>query len=438
MKIDNSLNTLVADAQRRFSDRNPKSHQQLAYAKNYMPGGNTRTVLFYPPFPLSMARGDGCRLWDLDGHCYVDFLGEFTAGVYGHSHPLILDATVEAMRNGINLTAHNTLEAELARAVCERFPSIELVRFTNSGSEANLMAVGLARTFTGRKKVMVFDGGYHGGFLSFVKATNDLNAPYDFIRGSFNDIDGADKLIRENASDLAVILIEPMLGSGGAIPATKPFLNFLRSRTREIGALLIFDEVMTSRLGPSGLQEQIGIRPDITTLGKYLGGGSSIGAFGGRADVMSLFDPSGPNPLQHAGTFNNNVISMAAGLVGLTRVFTQNEAVELTNKGEQLRDRLNDVCRAHRASFQFTGIGSLMNAHPTDAPLSCPMKASEYSEGVRSLFFYHLIEKGFYIARRGFIVLSIPLGQTEIDGFVEAVEDFFLTYREALVASAVN
>jgi glutamate-1-semialdehyde 2,1-aminomutase len=437
MTPNQDLGALVADAEQRFAERYPESSKQLSMAAAVMPGGNTRSVLFYDPFPIVMARGAGCRLWDLDGHEYVDFIGEFTAGIYGHSHPVIRQAILEAVENGLNLTAHNVLEARLARVLCQRFPSIELVRFTNSGTEANLMALALAKAFTQRSKILVFRGAYHGGLLSFDERGQELNAPYDFALGSYNDTEATSKLIAEYASDLAAVIVEPMLGAGGAIPGSREFLGMLREKTRETGALLIFDEVMTSRLGARGLQDLLGIRADLTTLGKYIGGGSSIGAFGGRADILQLFDPRQPRALHHAGTFNNNVISMAAGAAGLTRVYTPTEAEALTRRGDTLRQRLNKLCAARGASLQFTGIGSIMNAHATRSPIVRPLEADERQRAVKALLFFHLLERGFYIARRGFIVMSLPIGPRETEGFVEAIDEF-LTEHEQLWADDRN
>src|SRR4029077_13509181 len=243
-------------------------------------------------------------LEDADGHQYVDLLGEYSAGLYGHSNPVVIQAMTDALQEGVSRGAHTRYEVDLAEAVCARFASIESVRFTNSGTEANLMALSAARAFTGRGRVMVFRGGYHGGLLTFADGPSPVNVPYDVLLAEYNDAAGAGGLgrehagsppvvpvVREHAGSLACVLVEPMLGSGGCIPGDPAFLSGLREATRQAGALLIFDEVMTSRPGPGGLQERLAIRPDLTTLGKYIGGGASFGAFGGRADVMGLFDP---------------------------------------------------------------------------------------------------------------------------------------------------
>lgn len=400
-----------------------------------MPGGNTRTVLYYDPFPLSINRGEGCRLWDADDHEYIDFLGEFTAGVYGHSDPAIRAAIVSALDRGINLSGHTLVEAELARVVCERFPAIELLRFTNSGTEANLMALAAASAFTGRRKFLVFQGAYHGGLLNFTTGSSRVNVPHEFLLAAYNDVDRTLQLIDAHAKDIAAILIEPMLGTG-CIPADAEFLLALRRAAADSGAVLIFDEVMTSRLSPGGRQQTIDVIPDMTTLGKYIGGGMSFGAFGGRREVMEQFDPRRAGALPHAGTFNNNVITMSAGVAGMTKVFTPAAAEALNARGEMLRTRLNNVCRERGASFQFTGIGSLMSAHATSRPINSPSDAAPADSSdffTRDLFFFDMLSRGIYLARRGFIALSLPIGDAEVDLFVEALQNF-LEHRRDLVA----
>jgi glutamate-1-semialdehyde 2,1-aminomutase len=423
----------LADESAAYARRNPKSQQRAAAAAAFLPGGNTRSSLFYDPFPLSIVRGDGCRIFDADGHEYLDFLGEFTAGIYGHSEPAIRAAIVAALNEGVNLSGHTALEAALARIICERFPCIDLVRFTNSGTEANLMALAAATVFTGRRSILVFDGAYHGGVLSFAHGASPVNVPHEFVIGVYNDTESALQLIDRHCRELAAILVEPMIGSGGSIPAEPAFLQALRRAATAHGLLLIFDEVMTSRLAPGGRQEAVGVTPDVCTLGKYLGGGMTFGAFGGRRDVMQQFDPRVPGALPHAGTFNNNVVTMAAGIAGLTKVFTPAAAQALNARGDALRLRLNALCRDRGARFQFTGLGSLMSAHATDQPIRTPADAARADAALEGLFFFEMLNRGVWVARKGFVALSLPIGDAEIDHFVDAVTDF-LDVRKDLVA----
>ncbi|WP_059413149.1 aspartate aminotransferase family protein [Cupriavidus basilensis] len=420
--------TAVAEAADRYARRNPASQKQFDLASRYMPGGNTRSVLFYAPFPLAMARGDGCRLWDADGHAYVDFIAEFTAGIYGHSNPVIRRAIDDALDAGINLSGHNVLEARLASLICERFPSVDVVRFTNSGTEANLMAISAAKIHTGRAKVVVFGGGYHGGVLTFARGNTPVNVPHDFLIASYNDLDSVRALFAANPRDIAAVVVEPMQGASGCIEAKVEFLRGLRELVSRQGALLVFDEVMTSRLAPGGLQEKLGIHADLTTLGKYIGGGMSFGAFGGRADIMSQFDPRRTDATPHAGTFNNNVLTMAAGAAGLSRIYTAEAAVRLNALGDTLRDRLNRICRDNGAALQFTGVGSLMNLQAGTHEIRSTADILPGGNAIKDLFFFHMIENGVYLARRGFVVLSVPVGQEEIDRFVNAFTSFVRQY----------
>src|SRR5215469_16926219 len=203
------LAAALAAAEERYSDANPKSRRQHHTACAAMPGGNTRASIHVDPFPLTIARGDGARLWDLDGHEYADFLSEFTAGIFGHSHPLIRRALEAALEGGVNFGAHSEVEARFAAALCARFPSIELVRFTNSRTEANLMAVAAARAITGRPKVLVFAGGYHGGVFYFRGRGSPINAPFDYLVGRYNDLAAVHDLVRPYRTELAAILVEP-------------------------------------------------------------------------------------------------------------------------------------------------------------------------------------------------------------------------------------
>lgn len=420
-----TLDAALPEAREAYAARNPASLAAHVEAAASLPGGNTRSVLFHGPFPLLMARGEGCRLWDADGHRYVDLLGEYTAGLYGHSHPVIRAALDRALDGGWNMGAHGAMEGKLARLVCERFPSVELVRFTNSGTEANLMAIATAIAATGRRKAMVFEGGYHGGVLHFGGGLGSpVNVPHDWVLAPYNDTAGAAALAEEHAADLACILVEPMLGSGGCIPAEAGFLQALRDAADRTGAALIFDEVMTSRMSAGGQQARPGIAPDMTTLGKWIGGGMSFGAFGGKRALMELYDPRRADALPHAGTFNNNVLTMHAGVAGLSEVFTAEAADRLFNRGEALRARLNAAASRHGAALQWTGLGSLMAPHFVRGPVRRPADGAASDPRLRELLFLDMLERGFYLARRGMVALSLEVGAAELDGFVAAFEDW--------------
>jgi glutamate-1-semialdehyde 2,1-aminomutase len=427
----------VGEARALYGVRRARTSALHERARAFLPGGNTRSVLYHRPFPLRIARAWEAVLEDVDGHQYVDLLGEYSAGLYGHSNPVVIKAMADAMHEGVSRGAHTRYEVDLAEAVCARFASIERVRFTNSGTEANLMALSAARAFTGRDRVLAFRGGYHGGLLTFTAGPSPVNAPYDVLLAEYNDAAAAQALLREHAGTVACVLVEPMLGSGGCIPGDPAFLSVLRDTTRQTGALLIFDEVMTSRTGSGGLQARLGIRPDVTTLGKYIGGGSSFGAFGGRADVMELFDPARPGALPHAGTFNNNVVSMAAGHAGLTRVYTPQTAERHSARGDSLREELAQTFRDAGAPFQVTGVGSLLAIHATTAPVHSPKDLGDADPRLLELLFLDLLELGYYIAPRGYMALSLALTPGQLAGFVQAVRTVLHT-RAGLWAPAAG
>lgn len=416
-------------AQARYRERHPSSARLHESATEHMPGGNTRTVLHYDPFPLTFAGGSGNRLTDVDGHTYLDLLGEYSAGLYGHSNAVIQAAMKGAIDEGLALGGRNRYEARLAQAIRARFPSIDLIRFTNSGTEANLLAISAVRAQRPhRSRVMVFEGAYHGSVFYFRRGGSPLNAPFDWLIGDYNDVEGSRERLRKHAAALAAVLVEPMQG-GGCIPGSREFLAMLRDECTAHGIALIFDEVMTSRLSPSGLQGLLDIRPDMTTLGKYLGGGASFGAFGGRRDIMERFDPARSGFLAHAGTFNNNVLSMAGGLAGLCEVFTPAEAVRINSLGDGLRQRLNEVGSARGGLLAATGRGSLIGLHLGGG-------ATEDGESVReameALFHLDMLDRGYYFARRGYIALSLPTTRADCDAFVAAVEAFLLGAQSLL------
>lgn len=400
----------------RLNQSSLKAHEA---ARQYQPGGNTRTVLHADPFPITFASGNGCILTSLDGHVYTDFLGEYTAGIYGHNNAIIRTAIDEALTRGWSLGGNNMYEKELARLVCERFaPTMELVRFTNSGTEANMMAVATALAWTGRTKILVFRGGYHGATLSFRHspkgpATKSVNLPHEWVVGTYNDIAQTEEVLSAlPQKSLAAILVEPMLGNAGAIPGSLPFLRFLRSYASSNEALLIFDEVMTSRLSYHGLGHKLGIRPDLMTLGKWVGGGMSFGAFGGRSDIMEMYDPRNSGGLAHAGTFNNNVISMAAGCAGC-KVLDEKTTDRLNDLGERLKETVTDVIEKHL----YSGLPRTMNGANGES-----LKGNECISAVREMFNHSrtLSRSIFESARNSMIDHSLGPDHTLTNGTTDA------------------
>lgn len=438
---NSDLDLAVIEAEARYRAANPASEKSHEQASTALPGGDTRSVLFFSPFPLTWASGNGAKLRDLDGHGYTDFLGEYTAALYGHSHPVILSAVTEALKDGIVLGGPNRYQGLLAAEISRRFPSMEQLRFCNSGTEANLLALSTARAITGRSTILVFEGGYHGSLLYFGRHEPPINAPLPVVRAPYNDTPGTLRLIEQHAKHLAAAIVEPMQGSAGCLPADREFLSALRAACERHGIVLIFDEVMTSRLSPGGRQAALGIIPDMTTLGKYLGGGLSFGAFGGRRHLMERFDPRRADTIPHGGTFNNNVLSMAAGLAGLTKVLSPRAITDLNQRGDRLRDRLNAAAAKRGLPVKATGVGSLIGLHFARADVRSPADLATDDAGqarranLQKLLHFDLIEQGQYMARRGFISLSLPLIDADCDAFVAAFDEF-LAVRASLVQSA--
>jgi glutamate-1-semialdehyde 2,1-aminomutase len=421
--MTDAIDTALAAAVQTYVAKRPRTAALQARAERVMPGGNTRTVLFAQPFPIRVEKAEGAVLTDVDGHRYTDFLGEYSAGIYGHSHPRIAQAVAEAVAAGINYGAHHEREIAFAEAVCSRF-ALERVRFTNSGTEANMMALAAARAFTGKPAIMAMRGGYHGGSLYFAGGGSPVNAPFEVVLGEFNNIAATRKSLHDNAARIAAVVVEPMLGSGGCIPAEVEFLRTLREECAALGIVLIFDEVMTSRLGPCGLSQAWGVTPDLKALGKYIGGGMSFGAFGGRADIMDQFDPRKPGALPHAGTFNNNMLTMTAGLAGLTEIYTPAAAEAHSARGEALKARLNTICMSHQAALQVTGVGSLLNFHPVAGPMSGPEDVAKGDMRLKRLLYFFMLEQGVYMAERGFMALALPLTDDDLAKLETAMDAF--------------
>ncbi|MGG6896186.1 aminotransferase class III-fold pyridoxal phosphate-dependent enzyme [Rhizobium sp. BR 315] len=424
-KHNSALLEAVEDANAAFARRNPKSETLFQAAQASMPGGNTRSALHFDPFPLYVAESFGARIRDADDHIYLDALGEFTAGLYGHSDDRIQNSVIETAKRGVSNGAPGEVEIKLANAICDRFPAIESVRFCNSGTEANLYALTLARAVTKRSKLIAFSGAYHGGIFVFGGGGSSVNAPYDWTLCEYNNTASTVATIERLGNELAAVIVEPMMSNGGCIPAAGEFLRALRSACDRVGAILIFDEVVTSRMGAGGAHSLFDIVPDLVTLGKYLGAGFSFGAFGGRSAIMELMNPRKPDALPHAGTFNNNAFSMSAGFVGLSEIFTPARADELYETGERLRERLNGLARTCSSSVQFTGCGSAMNIHFVGGKISAPEDLVAEPRDLFKLFHFDLMEAGVYAARRGQINLSLAMVPDDLDLIAASVDRFF-------------
>jgi glutamate-1-semialdehyde 2,1-aminomutase len=424
-----ALKKAIEELRARYVSANPLSAAADRDAEKYLPGGNTRTVLHFDPFPLTMADGEGAELVDLDGHRYVDFVGEYSAGLFGHSEEAIKSAVRCALDGGVVMGAPTAHERELAELLCRRFPAIDQVRFCNSGTEANIWALTAARQLTGRKKIIVFRGAYHGGVIKFPHGHSALNIPFDYVLAEFNDTDGTEALIDEVGGELAAVIVEPILGAGGNIPGDRAFMEMLRQSTRKAGALLIFDEVKTSRIGPAGLQGMLGINPDLTTLGKFIGGGLPIGVFGGSAEIMAHFNPKHPGHWNHAGTFNNDVCSMAAGCAAMGKIYTPQRAQEFFDWSEAFRLSLNELFAARDVPMYANGMGSIIALHFSREPTKKTSDISAGCQAMRPLLHMALLLEGVLICSRGDFFLSLPMTADHLARAHDALDRFIERYK---------
>ena len=421
--MNEPLEAALAAATRRYVERNPGSARLARAAAEVMPGGNTRSVLHTDPFGVRVAAAAGSVLTTVDGAQVVDLLGDYSAGLLGRARE-VAEAVRRVLDRGWGYGAMSEPETAFARALVERFASVDQVRFTSSGSEADLMAVLTARHVTGRDRVVVFEGAYHGGPLTFLPGSEPLRVPFPFSVLPYNDPAAVAAELEAHGDDTACVLVEPMLGAGGCIPASTGFLRSLRSLADAHGALLVMDEVMTSRLAVGGAQQVHDVAADLTVLGKYFGGGLSFGAFGGSRKVMAAFDPA-RGGLTHGGTFNNNAFTMSVG-AAVTGLLDAGTLARLNQRGDRLRERL--AVALAPAGFCVTGVGSMMTMHPTPGPVERWSDLAAVDPRWRRLLFHDLLERGYYVAERGYLALSLAVTDEQLDGFVAAVDGFVEEY----------
>ncbi|MEQ8485449.1 MAG: aspartate aminotransferase family protein [Pseudomonadales bacterium] len=432
-----------------------RSAALIEEAREVFPGGDTRMSAHYAPYPLFIERAEGARLHDADGHEIIDFMNNFTSLVHGHANPAVVAAVQEQMARGSAYAAPTRSQVALARIICERVPGVEQLRFTSSGTEATLMGLRCARAFTGRQKIMKMEGGYHGSYeLAEVSLApipglcGPLEAPHsvpidasipdsalsDAVVCPYNQPELAEALIARHAHELAAVIVEPALGSMGMIPATREFLAALRRATEAHGIVLIFDEVITLRASYGGAQEALGITPDLTAMGKIIGGGLPIGAIGGKRELMQMFHPEQPRPVMHASTFSGNPVSMAAGHAAMAQIDPQ--VVErLNGLGERFRHGANDTFARVGIRGQAVGFASLTNLHLTDQPLNDARDtlAGRAAAGpVSQLLHLAMLQRGIASAGRLMYCISTPMGTQEVDTALAALEDALRALRPGI------
>lgn len=362
-----------------YVSKTPKSKALYERAKKVLPAGVSYGIRFFEPYPFYTAKAKGSKLYDVDGNEYIDFWLGHTALILGHSPKPVVEAVKKQLENGTHYGTCHELEIALAEQVAKMVPNVEMVRFTNSGTEANMYAVRLARAYTKKRKIAKFEGGWHGGYDALhvgVKYPFDIPESAGLTNGAtqdttllpFNDSEGVRKKLQAE-KEVAAVIIEPVLGAGGGIPAEKEFLKELREICDERDILLIFDEVITGfRLAPGGAQQFFGVKSDITVFGKILGGGFPIGAFCGKKEIMEKLDTrvyERPHYAFHGGTFTANPIAMTAGLATLKILEDGKMIRDLNTLGEKIRKELKTIFEKSDIDAQVTGTSSIFNVHFT-------------------------------------------------------------------------
>jgi len=431
------------EVEARYRERSAGSRARHEEAQRYLPGGETRSSTWYAPYPTYMAAGEGAWLRDCDGHRYVDFLNNYTSLIHGHAQPAIVEEAADQLTRGTVFGSASEPQVALAKLLIERIASIEKLRFTNSGSEATMMMMRAARAFTDRDIIVKMDGGYHGShdFVE-VNVSADLastaqpatrieerGVPEAVLNAvmvaPFNDLSAMGALLSEHHQRIAGIIIEPMPNAGGMVPPAPGYLRGLRELADRFDVLLLFDEIVTLRLSSGGLQEAEDVIPDMTALAKIIGGGFPVGAFGGRADIMSQFDPGGASLLSHSGTFNGNNITMTGGLAAMKHL-DQGAIDRINGLGERLGAGINALFASLGIRAQCLGYGSLQQIQWTDAPLVTlkdAARAGQGIDGLRKLLHLELLNRGVYTSNRGMFCISTPMGSAEIDFALDALAE---------------
>jgi len=407
-----------------------------------MPGGNSRTTTFFDPYPFYVQRGQGAHIWDADGIDRLDFNGNYTSLILGHAPPDVVKAVQQTAEHGLSFPGPTEHEVRLAELLKRRVPSVESVRFTNSGTEATMNAVRLARAFTGRQKIAKFEGAYHGthdwvmvSVSGDPKAGGNRRRPKSLAWSAgippavlkhtvvlpWNDAEACEQILEAEGPQLACLIVDPLMCNAGLLAPAEGFLERLRAASERHGIVLIFDEVISFRVAWGGAQERLGIRPDLTTFGKIIGGGLPVGAFGGRADIMNFYDPRrGGARISHGGTFNANPVTMAAGVATLNAL-TPEAYARLDALGERLRGGVTRLLAATRRKGQASGAGSLFWLHWTAEPLTDYRSARPKDAEAPMRVFLGLLNEGILLTQRGLGACSLAMTDTDVDRFVNAL-----------------
>lgn len=408
-----------------------RSHELFTEARRFIPGGVNSPVRAFRGVggePFFVERASGARIWDVDGNEYIDYVGTWGPAILGHAPQIVRDAIIHAAQQGVSFGIPNPYEVEMARTICDWVPSIEKVRMVNSGTEATMSCIRVARGFTGRDKIVKFEGCYHGHVDSLlVKAgsgalthgrPDSAGVPAAFadltVTIPFNDAEAVRKLFAAEGDQIAAVILEPVPANAGLYLPNPGFLELLRELCSKHGTVLIFDEVMTGfRLARGGYQERCGITPDMTSLGKVIGGGLPVGAFGGRAEIMDQLSPEGP--VYQAGTLSGNPLAMAAGLAQLRELERVNGWAKLEELGAILKDRVLAALKRSGRNYTVQSIGSMFCLYFTEGPVTDLASAQKSDREAFGRFFHGCMERGVYFAPSQFEAGFISLAHTTED-----------------------
>jgi glutamate-1-semialdehyde 2,1-aminomutase len=428
-----------------YERANPRSAARFAAAQEVLAGGNSRLTAYFAPFPFYVDRAAGGILYDIDGNARLDFYNNATSLILGHAHPQVTAALIAQAEKGTAYANPTQSEVTLASLLTQRIPSVERLRFTNSGTEGVALAIQAARAYTGKPKIAKVEGAYHGTSDAVsISVSTDLSragaadAPQpvpssggvtahtlaDVVILPFNNPAAARRIIAQHQDELAAVILEPALAGIGYVPADTEFLEAVREACDGEHTLLIYDEVQTFRMSPGGMQEAVGIIPDMTCLGKIIGGGLAVGAMGGRADVMTVFDATHGSPvIPHGGTFNANPMTMQAGLATM-RQLTPEVYDRINEHGTTLRHQLDEIARHYRAPLSVTGTASFFGLQCTDQPIRDYRSAQGQDPVLRQKLFLHFLNHGIYIANKNVGNVSAIMGRDELERFVAVWEGF--------------
>ena len=411
---------------------NTRSKTLFDAAQQVIPGGVNSPARAYGPVggdPLFIVKGEGARIVDADGASYIDFVGSWGPLILGHAHPEIVAAVNAAAAGGTSFGAPTEIEVKMAQLVTEMVPSVEMVRMVNSGTEATMSAIRLARGHTGRNKIVKFEGCWHGHADSFLiqagSSALTMGAPSspgvtpgtaaDSITVPFNDLEAVEKAVVENRDEIAAVIVEPVAGNMGVIPPAPGFLQGLRDITAEMDIVLIFDEVITGfRVSQGGAQELYGVTPDLTTLGKIIGGGLPVGAFGGRREIMSDISPLG-KMVSQAGTLSGNPLAMTAGYETLRRLQEPGVYEVLEAKAQVLETGISENLKALGLKYQTNRVGSIMTLFFTESPVTSFDAANACDQDLFARYFREMLNRGVYLAPSQFEAAFVSLAHSDAD-----------------------